>query len=154
MELQVFSKVRYRAQPCFLLTLPDGSRSRIPVAWTDALSGTAPASSALAAPAGLLLAAPDLLRLRQRVDFLLRRTVPAQDNVSHAEPNKHATTTTTTGDLVCRASSASSIYQALAPQQRSLLIDLLAKLMIQKVRNPLPGLQGNSKPSTSTHHEQ
>src|SRR5207245_7267092 len=67
--LEVFAKLRHRGQPHFVLVLPDGSRSYIPAAWTDfaATSASYPNSSMMAS-------ASDLLRLRQRVDWLLRRT--------------------------------------------------------------------------------
>jgi len=69
MVLKVFAKLRHKGRPHFLLILPDGSKSRIPVAWTD-FAGT-PANSAPSC--SLLASATDLLRLRQRVDWLLRR---------------------------------------------------------------------------------
>ena len=67
--LKVFAKLRHKGRPHFLLILPDGSKSRIPVAWTD--FGATAADSA--PPSSVLVLAPDLLRLQRRVDWLLRR---------------------------------------------------------------------------------
>ena len=67
--LEVFAKLRHRGKPHFVLVLPDGSRSYVPVAWTDVASS--PESSA--PPCSSVGSASDLLRLRQRVDCLLRR---------------------------------------------------------------------------------
>jgi len=52
-----------------MLVLPDGTRSYVPVAWTDIV--TAPQSSEASCSA--VASASDLLGLRQRVDCLLRR---------------------------------------------------------------------------------
>jgi hypothetical protein len=99
--LEVFAKLRHKGQPHFMLVLPDGSRSYIPVAWTDLVAtpeSSAPSSS-------LQASASDLLRLRQRVDFLLRRIEPglvANQTVSNPE-NQHETAAT--GTVECRTPS-------------------------------------------------
>jgi hypothetical protein len=102
--LEVFAKLRHKGRPHFLLVLPDGSRSYIPVAWTGSvtdLANPAPACS-------LIASAADLLALRQRVDYLLRRIEagPASNHNSSTQANQHATTTT--GAVECRTSSDST----------------------------------------------
>ena len=67
--LEVFAKVRHKRKPHLVLVLPDGSRSYIPVDWTDCVS-TGDSSVTGDSP---VASAADLLRLRQRVDCLLRR---------------------------------------------------------------------------------
>jgi hypothetical protein len=102
--LEVFAKLRHKGRPHFLLVLPDGSRSYIPVAWTDLVSS--PERSA--PPCSLVSSASDLLRLRQRVDCLLRRiqngatTQPS----SPTQENQHATTAT--GVVECGTSPNST----------------------------------------------
>jgi hypothetical protein len=102
--LEVFAKLRHKGRPHFLLVLPDGSRSYIPVAWTDLL--TSPAHSA--PPCPLIGYASDLLRLHKRVDYLLRRIEagPASNPNSSIQESQHATATT--GTVECGTSSDST----------------------------------------------
>src|SRR6266853_2528952 len=102
--LEVFAKLRHKGKPHFLLVLPDGSRSYIPAAWTD--FGAPPQSSE--APCSTVACASDLLRLRQRVDCLVRRIEagPATDQNSPTQENHHATSAT--GTVECRTSSHST----------------------------------------------
>jgi len=90
--LEVFAKLRHQGKPHFVLVLPDGSRSYIPVAWTDVASN--PESSA--PPCSSVGSASDLLRLRQRVDCLLRRieSGPATSQNLPIQESKHAKTAT------------------------------------------------------------
>jgi hypothetical protein len=99
--LDVFAKLRHKGRPHFLLLLPDGSRSYIPVVWTDLVT-----NPAKPAPVCCLIGcASDLLGLQQRVDCLLRRigTGPASNQNSSTQERQHATTTT--GAVECRTSS-------------------------------------------------
>ena len=102
--LDVFAKLRHKGRPHFLLVLPDGSRSYIPVAWTDLV--TNPANPA--PPCSLIGSASDLLGLRQRVDCLLRRIEadPARSQNSSTQESQRETATT--GAVECRASSDST----------------------------------------------
>jgi hypothetical protein len=92
--LEVFAKLRHKGKPHFLLVLPDGSRSYIPVAWTDFVSSTEnpDPNHPMVASAG------DLLRLRQRVDCLLHRihADPTTSQTSQTQENGYATATTGT----------------------------------------------------------
>jgi hypothetical protein len=102
--LEVFAKLRHKGKPHFMLVLPDGSRSYIPVAWTD--FSAAPSSSTLTN--SIIASASDLLRLRQRVDYLLCRIKadPACSQNSSTQESQHASATT--GALERRASSQST----------------------------------------------
>ena len=102
--LDVFAKVRRKDRPHFLLVLPDGSRTCVPVAWTDFVSAPANASP----PCMIIGCTSDLLVLRQRVDCLLRRieTDPARTQNSTTQENRHATATI--GTVECRTSSDST----------------------------------------------
>jgi len=102
--LEVFAKLRHRGKPHFLLVLPDGSRSYIPVAWTDFVA--TPQSSG--APCSTVASASDLLRLRQRVDCLLPRIEagPTTKQNSPTQESQHATLAT--GAVECRTSSNST----------------------------------------------
>ena len=100
--LEVFAKLRHKGRPHFVLVLPDGSRSYIPVAWTDFVAP--PPGSA--APCSIVASASDLLRLRQRVDCLLHRIQagPITELNSLTQENQHATAAT--GAVECRTSSS------------------------------------------------
>jgi hypothetical protein len=102
--LEVFAKLRHKGKPHFLLVLPDGSRSYIPVAWTDFVA--TPQSSE--APSSTVACASDLLRLCQRVDCLLRRIEagPTTDQNSPTQESHHATSAT--GAVECRTSCQST----------------------------------------------
>jgi hypothetical protein len=102
--LDVFAKVRHKDRPHFLLVLPDGSRTCVPVAWTDFVRDPASASP----PCMIIGCALDLLVLRQRVDCLLRRIEadPAGTQNSTTQEIPHASATT--GAVECRASSDST----------------------------------------------
>jgi hypothetical protein len=101
--LDVFAKLRHKGRPHFLLVLPDGSRSYIPVAWTEsATNPTAPAP-----PCSFIASATDLLALRQRVDCLLRRIEAALANNQNASNQESQHATAATGALECRTSSDS-----------------------------------------------
>jgi hypothetical protein len=102
--LEVFAKLRHQGRPHFMLVLPDGSRSYIPVAWTDFVA-TAPSSGA---SCSTVASASDLLRLRQRVDCLLRRTQvgPTTNQRSSTQESQYATAAT--GALECGTSSHSA----------------------------------------------
>ena len=102
--LEVFAKLRHRGKPHFLLVLPDGSRSYIPVAWTDFVA--TPQSSG--ASCSTVASASDLLRLCQRVDCLLRRIEadPTTKQNSPTQESQHATAAT--GTVECRAPSDST----------------------------------------------
>jgi hypothetical protein len=102
--LEVFAKLRHKGKPHFLLVLPDGSRSYIPVAWTDFVA--TPESPAFGS--WTVASASDLLRLRQRVDCLLRRIEPGPtaDQTSPTQESQNATTAT--GAVECRAPSDST----------------------------------------------
>src|SRR2546427_9752224 len=67
--LEVFAKLQHKGRPHFMLVLPDGSRSYVPVSWTDFVA-TPPSSGT---PCSIVASASDLLGLRKRVDCLLRR---------------------------------------------------------------------------------
>jgi hypothetical protein len=110
--LEVFAKLRHRGKPHFVLVLPDGSRSYMPVAWTDVASN--PESSA--PPCSSVGSASDLLRLRQRVDCLLRRieSGPATSQnlpILESEHAKAATRTVERGT----SSDSTPLPTALAP---------------------------------------
>jgi hypothetical protein len=102
--LKVFAKLRHKGKPHFLLVLPDASRSYIPVAWTD--FNPAPESSA--APCAVIASASDLLALRQRVDWLLRRIEgdPTMQPNLPTQEIQHATTAI--GVVECRTSPDST----------------------------------------------
>ena len=102
--LEVFAKLRHRGKPHFLLVLPDGSRSYIPVAWTDFVA--TPQSSG--ASCSTVASASDLLGLRKRVDCLLRRIEadPATDQNSPTQESQHATAAT--GVVECGTASHST----------------------------------------------
>lgn len=102
--LEVFAKLRHKGRPHFMLVLPDGSRSYIPVAWTDFIAP--PPGSAT--PCSTVASATDLLLLRQRVDFLLRRMQagPSTEQNSSTQESQHATAAT--GAVECRTSSHST----------------------------------------------
>jgi len=102
--LDVFAKLRHKGRPHFLLVLPDGSRSYIPVTWTEL--ATNPANPAPLC--SIIGSASDLLGLRQRVDCLLRRfeAAPASNQNSSTQDSQHATATT--GALECGTSSDSN----------------------------------------------
>lgn len=106
--LKVFAKLRHKGKPHFLLVLPDGSRSYIPVAWTD----FGPGSQSFAVLCSIVASASGLLSLRQRVDCLLRRieTAPTSQQSSPTE-NQHATAPT---GAVERGTSPSSIHLSTA----------------------------------------
>jgi hypothetical protein len=90
MVLTVFAKLRHKGKAHFLLVLPDGSRSYIPVAWTDSAAATKHPQ----ASCSIVAFASDLLRLRERVDYLLRRIgfAPATKDNSATQEHHHATT--------------------------------------------------------------
>jgi len=71
-----------------VLILPDGTRSYIPAAWTDFESPGTPPGHGQPSLVALL---PDLLRIRQRVDVLLRRigSTPS-DTTASTQENPHA----------------------------------------------------------------
>jgi hypothetical protein len=103
--LDVFAQLRHKGKPHFVLVLPDGSKSFIPVAWTDydaTVEEPAPRRPTVAADA-------DLLRLRQRVDYLLRRIEagPGLNQNSSTLENRYATTTT---GVVERGTSSHSTH--------------------------------------------
>jgi hypothetical protein len=102
--LEVFAKLRHKGRPHFMLVLPDGTRSYIPVAWTDFVA--TPQSSEQ--PCANVACASDLLRLRERVDCLLRRIEadPTADQNSPTQESQYATAAN--GTLECRASSHST----------------------------------------------
>ena len=102
--LEVFAKLRHKGRPHFMLVLPDGSRSYIPVAWTDFVA--LPPGSA--APCSIVASASDLLRLRERVDCLLRRIQagPSTEQNSSTQESQHATAAT--GAVECRTSPNST----------------------------------------------
>jgi hypothetical protein len=102
--LEVFARLRHKGKPHFMLVLPDGSRSYIPVAWTDSVE--APQSSV--APCSTVACASDLLGLRQRVDCLLRRVQAGPTTVlnSPTQGSQHAIAAT--GVVECRTSSHSA----------------------------------------------
>jgi hypothetical protein len=102
--LDVFAKLRHKGRPHFLLVLSDGSRSYIPVTWTELV--TKPATAA--PPCSIIASASDLLALRQRVDWMLRRIEAdsASNQNSSTQESQHATATT--GTLECRTSSDST----------------------------------------------
>jgi hypothetical protein len=102
--LEVFAKLRHKGKPHLMLVLPDGSRSYIPVAWTDFAAKPSDSTPT----ASLIASASDLLRLRQRVDCLLRRieTDPAIKQNASTQESPHATATT--GTVERRASSDST----------------------------------------------
>jgi hypothetical protein len=110
--LEVFAKLRHKGRPHFMLVLPDGSRSYIPVAWTDFVAP--PAGSA--APCSIVASASDLLRLRQRVDCLLRRIQagPSTEQNSSTQESQHATAAT--GAVECRTSSHSTDLSTTHPR--------------------------------------
>ena len=87
-----------------MLVLPDGSRSYVPVAWTDFGGG-----SAISAPSCSIVAcASDLLALRQRVEYLLRRIEAglATNQILPTQESQHAATPT--GAVEHRTSSDST----------------------------------------------
>jgi hypothetical protein len=102
--LEVFAKLRHKGRPHFMLVLPDGTRSYIPVAWTDFVA-TPQSPGALCS---IVASASDLLRLRQRVDCLLRWTEagPTTDQNSPTQESQHATAAT--GAVERRTSSHST----------------------------------------------
>jgi len=102
--LEVFAKLRHKGTSHFVLVLPDGSRSYIPVAWTDAVSDCANSAPLCS----LVGSASDLLALRQRVDCLLRRIQagPANNQNSSTQESQYANTPT--GVVECRTSSDSA----------------------------------------------
>jgi hypothetical protein len=102
--LEVFARLRHKGRPHFLLVLPDGSRSYLPVAWTESVTNAANP----APPCSLIGSASDLLGLRQRVDYLLRRIEvgPASNPNSSTQESQHATATT--GVMERRTSSNST----------------------------------------------
>ena len=87
---------------------PVGSARREPllhsVAWTELVANPARPVP----PSSLVGSASDLLRLRQRVDCLLRRLQvdPASNQKSSTQENQHASAAT--GTLECRTSSDST----------------------------------------------
>ena len=121
--LDVFAKLRHKGRAHFLLVLPDGSRSYIPVAWTESVTNTA-----RPAPLCLLIAsASDLLGLRQRVDYLLRRieadpsnkqnssTQESQHAIAATETVEHRTSSAATGLSTAHAATAKSTDRSLDP---------------------------------------
>ena len=102
--LEVFAKLRHKGRPHFMLVLPDGTRSYVPVAWTDVV--TVPQISVQ--PCSTAASASDLLRLRERVDCLLRRIEagPTRDQNSPTQESQHATLAI--GAVECRAASDST----------------------------------------------
>jgi uncharacterized phage protein gp47/JayE len=102
--LEVFAKLRHKGKPHLMLVLPDGSRSYIPVAWTDFSAKQSDSTP----NASLIASASDLLRLHQRVDSLLRRieTDLATKQNSSTQESPHAAATTRTVER--RASSDST----------------------------------------------
>jgi len=102
--LAVFAKLRHKGKLHFLLVLPDGSRSYIPVSWTDFVATPQSAEPLCSTVAS----ASDLLRLRQRVDCLLRRIEigPTSNQNSLTQESQHATAAT--GAVECRTSSDST----------------------------------------------
>jgi hypothetical protein len=83
-SLEVLRRARMPGGLQFVLILPDGSKSLIPAEWTDFTTG-APQTSQLV---GSL---EDLLRARNLVDALLRRTAD-MPVTSGADQESHATT--------------------------------------------------------------
>src|ERR1035441_6007648 len=68
--LKVFGKLNRKGQLHLVLTLPDGTRSYIPAAWTDLKPPDHPRRDR---DSSLVASLSDLLCTRQRVDALLRR---------------------------------------------------------------------------------
>ena len=145
--LEVFAKLRHKGRPHFVLVLPDGSRSYIPVAWTDVASN--PESSA--PPCSRVGSASDLLRLRQRVDCLLRRIeVRSGDKPKLANPGKP---TCNSRNWNCGAQNLIRLHPSTnssRPNSGAVLFSHLAQLILKVV----PGLPTNPPPSTeSKNHE-
>jgi hypothetical protein len=99
MVLKVFAKLRHKGKAHFLLVLPDGSRSYLPVAWTD--FGSPPALPAQAS-CSIVASAADLLRLRERVDYLLRRIDVGPATNKNSPTHEHQHGTPATGIVECR----------------------------------------------------
>src|ERR1035441_6231639 len=102
--LEVFAKLRHRGKPHFMLVLPDGSRSYIPVAWTDFVGG----SDSSAPSCSIVASTTDLLRLRQRVECLLRRIESGSTTNQNSPTQESQYATTATGAVECRTPSDST----------------------------------------------
>jgi hypothetical protein len=114
--LEVFAKLRHKGKPHLMLVLPDGSRSYIPVAWTDfgaAASGSSPGGPIIAS-------ASDLLGLLQRVDCLLRRIetdlTAKQNTPTQESPHAAATTGAVERRAVLQSTGLSTTHAATTEQ--------------------------------------
>jgi len=144
--LEVFAKLRHRGKPHFLLVLPDGSRSYIPVAWTDFV--VTPQCSG--ASCSTVAWATDLLRLRQRVDCLLHRIEagPTTKQYSPTQESQHATTAT--GAVECGTSpnstGLSTAHASAAEQSRQPPGSAHSQAGPGSYPNPSSTLNADSKP--------
>ena len=102
--LEVFAKVRHKGKPHLVLVLPDGSRSYIPMDWTDWV----PSVDSSAVDPALVASAADLLRVRQRVDWLLRRIEDGSASSQNSPTPESTHATATTGTVECGTPSDST----------------------------------------------
>ncbi len=108
-----------------ILTLPDGSRSLIPAAWTDLEAPVEPAR------AGTLALLDDLLGARRLLDGLLGRAVLAGED-DRPQPSSEETG----GAAATRsrgAAPAAALWELLGEEQRRTALVQLAALIAQTV---------------------
>jgi len=102
--LEVFAKLRHKGKPHLLLVLRDGSRSYVPVDWTDFL----PSPDRSGAGHFMVASAADLLRLCERVDCLRRRIEPDPTTRQNSPNQESQHAKATTGTVECGAASDST----------------------------------------------
>ena len=84
LDLPVWGRLRLRGAPMAVVVLPDGSKKRIPAAWTRAGDGTGTAGPA----AGIIAPAGDLLRLLRVVSGISARSAGTAEQAARQSPGK------------------------------------------------------------------
>jgi hypothetical protein len=84
LDLPVWGRLRLRGAAMAVVVLPDGSKKRIPAAWTRAGDGTGTAGPA----AGIIAPASDLLRLLRVISGISGRSAGTAEQAARQSPGK------------------------------------------------------------------
>jgi hypothetical protein len=84
LDLPVWGRLRLRGAPMAVVVLPDGSKKRIPAAWTRGGDGASTAGPA----AGIIAPASDLLRLLRAISGISSRSAGAAEQAARQSPGK------------------------------------------------------------------
>jgi hypothetical protein len=84
LDLPVWGRLRLRGAAMAVVVLPDGSKKRIPAAWTRVGDGTGTAGPA----AGIIASASDLLRLLRVISGISGRSAGTAEQAARQSPGK------------------------------------------------------------------